>query len=214
MTRILIVDDHLVFAQSLAFLLEGQEDMEVAAIAQNEEEAEKILDEQDIDLALVDIRMSEGETEGLELAEYMRKHFRDIKVIMLSMHKHGAYIHRMFNAGVAGYMLKHAEADEVMDAIRKVISGKRYYPMDIREEMDDFILNSAEPIKQDFHLTPTEQYILEQIAEGLTSAEISQKMGNKESTVEVHRRNIMAKFGVNKVAKMIREAIRRGFLEA
>ena len=213
MTRILIVDDHLVFAQSLAFLLAKQADMEVVAIAQDEEEAVKVLEEKEVDLALVDIRMSDGETEGLELAEYMRKHFRDIKVIMLSMHKHGAYIHRMFNAGIAGYMLKHAEAEEVINAIRKVMDGKRYYSIEIREAMDDFILNSEEPLRQDFHLTPTEQYILEQIAEGLTSVEISQKMGNKESTVEVHRRNIMAKFGVNKVAKMIREAIRRGFLQ-
>ncbi|MEZ4830327.1 MAG: helix-turn-helix transcriptional regulator [Bacteroidia bacterium] len=78
--------------------------------------------------------------------------------------------------------------------------------------MDEFIMNSDEPVPQDFHLTPTEQYILEQIAEGLSSGEIAQKMGNKESTVEVHRRNLMAKFGVSKVTKMVKEAIRRGFL--
>lgn len=212
MTRILIVDDHLIFAQSLAHLLRDEGDFEVVAIAQDEEEAKQMLEDKEIDLALVDIRMSAGETEGLELAEYIRKNFRHIKVIILSMHKHGAYIHRMFNTGIAGYLLKNAPAAEVIKAIRQVIGGKRYYPMDIRDAMDDFILNSEEPVKKDFHLTPTEQYILELIAEGLTSGEISKKMGNKESTVEVHRRNILSKFGVSKVAKLVKEAIRRGFL--
>lgn len=156
--------------------------------------------------------MSSGETEGLDLAEYIRRHFPSVKVIMLSMHLHGAYIHRMFNAGIGGYLLKSTSLEVVLEAIHRVNQGKRYFPMEIMDAMDEFIMSGADIAPKNVQLTPTEAYILELIAEGMSSKEISQKMGNKESTVEVHRRNILAKFGVKKVALLIREAIRMGFL--
>ena len=212
MIKILIVDDHQLFAESIA--LREEADIQVVAIARDEEEARELLDNHagGIDLALLDIRMSTGETEGLELAEDIRRQHRQVKVIMLSMHLHGAYIHRMFNAGIGGYLLKNTSIDEVLQAIHAVHEGRRYYPPEIMEAMDAFILGGDDIGPREVQLTPTETYILEQIAEGLSSKEISEKMGNKESTVEVHRRTILAKFGVNKVAKLIKEAIRHGFL--
>ena len=212
MIRILIVDDHLVFAQALARLLQDEEDLDVLAIAKDEVEAEELLEKHSFDLALIDIRLSSGETEGLELAESIRKNYRNTKVIVLSMHKHGAYIHRMFNAGVSGYLLKHVEAFELLKAIQYVKNGQRYFPVKIRAAMEDYIVNKTMPLLKEIHLTPTEKYVLELIAEGMTSSRIAKKMGNKESTVEVHRRNIMAKFGVNKAAKLVNEAYRLGFL--
>ncbi|MEL6694781.1 MAG: response regulator transcription factor [Bacteroidota bacterium] len=214
MIRILIVDDHTVFAESIAHRLAEEEDIHIMGLAADEVIAEQILEKEvsNIDVVLLDIRLSQGEAEGLELAEHIRKNFPQIKVIMLSMHLHGAYIHRMFNSGIGGYLLKNTGIDEVLYAIRCVAAGKRYYSQEIMSTMDEFILSGAPVNPQKIHLTPTESYILEQLAEGLSSREISQKMGNKESTVEVHRRNILAKFGVNKVAKLVKEAIRLGFL--
>lgn len=214
MINILIVDDHQLFAESIAHRLREEEDIHVMELAQDETEAQEILTANPgkIDLVLLDIRMSSGETEGLDLAEYIRRHFPSVKVIMLSMHLHGAYIHRMFNAGIGGYLLKSTSLEVVLEAIRRVNQGKRYFPMEIMDAMDEFIMSGADIAPKNVQLTPTEAYILELIAEGMSSKEISQKMGNKESTVEVHRRNILAKFGVKKVALLIREAIRMGFL--
>jgi len=214
MIRILIVDDHRLFAESMAHRLRGEEDIQIVAITHDEAEAENLLEEHTgkIDLALLDIRISAGETEGLELAELIRKQHPQVRVIILSMHLHGAYIHRMFNAGIGGYLLKSTGIEDVLKAIRRVHEGRRYYPPEIMDAMDDFIMQSDEVGPRQIHLTPTESYILELLAEGLSSKEISQRMGNKESTVEVHRRNILAKFGVNKVAKLVKEAIRQGFL--
>lgn len=214
MIKILIVDDHTVFAESLAHRLQEESDIEIIGLAPDEQEAERLLEEQiaNIDVALLDIRLSNGESEGLDLAEHIRKDFPSIRVIMLSMHLHGAYIHRMFNSGIGGYLLKNTGMDELLLAIRRVADGKRYYPQEIMDAMDKFIMGSDPISPQKIHLTPTESYILELLAEGLSSKEISQKMGNKESTVEVHRRNILAKFGVKKVAKLVKEAIRLGIL--
>lgn len=214
MINILIVDDHQLFAESIAHRLREEEDIHVMELAQDETEAQEILTANPgkIDLVLLDIRMSAGETEGLDLAEYIRRHFPSVKVIMLSMHLHGAYIHRMFNAGIGGYLLKSTSLEVVLEAIHRVNQGKRYFPMEIMDAMDEFIMGGTDIAPKNVQLTPTEAYILELIAEGMSSKEISQKMGNKESTVEVHRRNILAKFGVKKVALLIREAIRMGFL--
>lgn len=214
MINVLIVDDHQLFAESIAHRLREEEDIHVMELAKDETEAQEILTANPgkIDLVLLDIRMSAGETEGLDLAEHIRRHFPSIKVIMLSMHLHGAYIHRMFNAGIGGYLLKNTSLEVVLEAIHRVNQGKRYFPMEIMDAMDEFIMGGTDIAPRDIQLTPTEAYILELIAEGMSSKEISQKMGNKESTVEVHRRNILAKFGVKKVALLIREAIRLGFL--
>lgn len=214
MINVLIVDDHQLFAESIAHRLREEENIHVFDLAKDEEEAQKTLTENPgkIDLVLLDIRMSAGETEGLDLAEEIRRHFPKVKVIILSMHLHGAYIHRMFNAGIGGYLLKNTSLEVVLEAIQRVYQGKRYFPPEIMEAMDEYIMSGTDISPRNIHLTPTEAYILELISEGLSSREISQKMGNKESTVEVHRRNILAKFGVKKVALLIREAIRLGFL--
>lgn len=214
MINVLIVDDHQLFAESIAHRLREEENIHVFGLAKNESEAQETLTANpgNIDLVLLDIRMSAGETEGLDLAEYIRRYFPTVKVIMLSMHLHGAYIHRMFNAGIGGYLLKNTSLEVVLEAIHRVYQGKRYFPMEVRDAMDEFIMSGTEITPKNIQLTPTEAYILELIGEGMSSREISQKMGNKESTVEVHRRNILAKFGVKKVALLIREAIRLGFL--
>lgn len=214
MINVLIVDDHQLFAESIAHRLREEEDIHVVDLAKDETDAQDILSSNPgkIDLVLLDIRISSGETEGLDLAEHIRRHYPSVKVIMLSMHLHGGYIHRMFNAGIGGYLLKNTSLEVVLEAIHKVHRGKRYFPMEIMEAMDEFIMGGQDITPKEIHLTPTESYILEHIADGLSSREISQKMGNKESTVEVHRRNILAKFGVKKVALLIREAIRMGFL--
>ncbi len=214
MINVLIVDDHQLFAESIAHRLREEENIHIFGLAKNESEAQETLTANPghIDLVLLDIRMSAGETEGLDLAEYIRRYFPTVKVIMLSMHLHGAYIHRMFNAGIGGYLLKNTSLEVVLEAIHRVYQGKRYFPMEVRDAMDEFIMSGTDITPKNIQLTPTEAYILELIGEGMSSREISQKMGNKESTVEVHRRNILAKFGVKKVALLIREAIRLGFL--
>lgn len=215
MIRILIVDDHAVFAESLAHRLENEESLRVVATAHNAESAKQILENshKEIDLALVDIRIEQNDTEGMELASFIKKVYRRIRVIMLSMHNEGSYGKRMLDAGILGYVLKSSHIQEVLKAIRYVHEGKRYYSREIEESMAKYKKKANETKISNINLTPSEKKILNYIAKGLSSKDISDKMGNKESTVEVHRRNIFHKFGVNKVALLITEAIRLKFID-
>lgn len=215
MIHIMIVDDHAVFAESLAHRLENEDLLSVVAIAHNSTEAKKFLEdsEKKIDLALVDIRIQENDTEGMELATFMKKEYRYIKIIMLSMHNEGSYGKKMLDAGIPGYVLKSSHIQEVLQAIRFVHEGKRFYSREIEESMAKYERRAKEVKVSNINLTPSEHKILKYIAKGLSSKDISDKMGNKESTVEVHRRNIFTKFGVNKVALLITEAIRLKFID-
>lgn len=215
MTHILIVDDHAVFAESLEHRLNNEEDFKVIATASDASEAKGFLTDKahSINIALLDIRIKNNETEGLELATYIRKSYRGIKVIMLSMHSEGSYGKIMLDAGIEGYVLKSSHIEEVIKAIRYVNQGKRYYSKEIEDSIGLFEKKKEKIKESKIVLTKTEKRILNYLADGLSSREIAEEIGNKEATVEVHRRNIFAKFGVNKVALLIKKAIALGFIE-
>ncbi|MDW3650181.1 MAG: response regulator transcription factor [Bacteroidia bacterium] len=212
MTHILIVDDHAVFAESLEHRLNNEEDFKVIATASDAAEAKGFLTDKahSINIALLDIRIKNNETEGLELASYIRNSYRGIKVIMLSMHSEGSYGKKMLDAGIEGYVLKSSHIEEV---IRYVNQGKRYYSKEIEDSIGLFEKKKEKIKESKIVLTKTEKRILNYLADGLSSREIAEEIGNKEATVEVHRRNIFAKFGVNKVALLIKKAIALGFIE-
>ena len=215
MTHILIVDDHAVFAESLEHRLNNEEDFKVISTAADAAEAKNFLSENahKLNIALLDIRIKNNETEGLELASYIRNTYRGIKVIMLSMHSEGSYGKKMLDAGIEGYVLKSSHIEEVIKAIRYVNEGKRYYSKEIEESIQLFDQRKEKIEESKIVLTKTEKRILVLLADGLSSREIAEKIGNKEATVEVHRRNIFAKFGVNKVALLIKKAIALGFID-
>ncbi|MEL6257081.1 MAG: response regulator transcription factor [Bacteroidota bacterium] len=215
MTHILIVDDHAVFAESLEHRLNNEEDFKVISTASDAAEARVFLSKNahDLNIALLDIRIKNNETEGLDLATFIRSSFRGIKVIMLSMHNEGSYGKKMLDAGIEGYVLKSSHIEEVIKAIRYVNQGKRYYSKEIENSIRDFERRRERIEETKIVLTRTEKRILNYLADGLTSREIAKEIGNKEATVEVHRRNIFAKFGVKKVALLIKKAIALGFID-
>ncbi|MEM6806731.1 MAG: response regulator transcription factor [Bacteroidota bacterium] len=215
MTHILIVDDHAVFAESLEHLLNNEDDFKVISTASDAAEAKDFLTKNAhrLNVALLDIRIKNNETEGLDLATFIRSTFRGIKVIMLSMHSEGSYGKKMLDAGIEGYVLKSSHIEEVIKAIRYVNEGKRYYSQEIEDSIRAFEKKKEKIKESKIILTRTEKRILLLLADGLSSREIAEEIGNKEATVEVHRRNIFAKFGVNKVALLIKKAIALGFID-
>lgn len=215
MTHILIVDDHAVFAESLEHRLNNEEDFKVISTASDAVEAKDFLTKNahKLNIALLDIRIKNNETEGLDLASYIRNTYRGIKVIMLSMHSEGSYGKKMLDAGIEGYVLKSSHIEEVIKAIRYVNEGNRYYSKEIEDSIQLYNQKKEKIEESKIVLTKTEKRILLLLADGLSSREIAEKIGNKEATVEVHRRNIFAKFGVNKVALLIKKAIALGFID-
>ncbi|MHC4581541.1 MAG: response regulator [Planctomycetota bacterium] len=122
--RILVVDDHAIVREGLTKLLEAERDLTVCGEAENAAQALRALEEQEFDLAIVDIAL-EG-TSGLELIEDMRSRCPDVVVITLSMHDGSLYAKRALEAGAAGYVAKYEAAEKIVTAIRRVLGGKTY----------------------------------------------------------------------------------------
>ncbi len=123
-TRILVVDDHAIVRQGLIKLIEAEPDLMVCAEAENANQALDIIEKQQVDLAIVDISL-EG-VSGLELTERMKLRRPNLIVLILSMHDGLLYAQRALKAGATGYVGKYEAAENIIAAIRRVLSGKVY----------------------------------------------------------------------------------------
>ena len=122
--RILIVDDHTVVRQGLMLLINQEPDLVVSAEAENATEALKIIEEQKVDLAIVDISLNG--TNGIQLTERIKSQYPTLPVLVLTMHDEALYVKRAFQAGAKGYVTKHEAADTIITAIHLMLSGKDY----------------------------------------------------------------------------------------
>ena len=123
-SRILVVDDHAIVRQGLTKLVNQESDLAVTAEAENARQALDAIEQQQIDLAIVDISL-EG-TSGLELAESISTGYPGLPVLILSMHDELSYCRRAFQAGARGFAIKSEVAEEIIKAIHKVLDGKSY----------------------------------------------------------------------------------------
>lgn len=222
--KILIVDDHTILAQSMARLVNDQADMEIVSTQTSGNEAIRFLKkgELNIDLVLLDLQMEETdspEPAGLKVAKYIMetlytKGVREIQVIIISQFTDGYLIDLAHKMGVHGYLSKDCESQELFDAIRWVARKKRrYFRGKIEQSWDEFNYQQT-GTQQIPVLTPTEYEILELIAQGLTTRDISQIRKRGVDGIEAHRRNIMRKFGAKNAPHMIALAYHWGLIKA
>ena len=122
--RILIVDDHAMVRQGLRLLINQEPDLVVCAEAGNANEALEAVEQQQVDLAIVDISL-EG-TNGIQLTERIKSQYPNLPVLMLTMHDEEIYVKRAFQAGARGYVTKHEAAGTIVTAIRLILKGKEY----------------------------------------------------------------------------------------
>lgn len=123
-TRILVVDDHAIVRQGLIKLVNEESDLVVCAEVGNADEALEAFEEQEVDLAIVDISLKG--TNGLELTKRMKLHHPNLNILILSMHDELLYAQRSLRAGASGYVTKHEAPETIITAIRQVLSGKIY----------------------------------------------------------------------------------------
>jgi len=125
MIRIVIAEDHTIIREALGKFLQQQEDMEVVGQAKDGDGAMELAASMHPDVIIMDISMPPV-LSGLEATRWICNTWPDVKVIALSMHSHKQYVDEMFKAGARGYMLKDADFDELLIAIRRVADGGTY----------------------------------------------------------------------------------------
>jgi two-component system NarL family response regulator len=200
--RVLVADDHFVARFGLKGLLGDQPDLEVVGEAKSGAEAVTLARQSRPDVVLMDLRMPG--LDGVQATAAILREDPKARVLIVSSYDTEADVLRVNEAGAAGYIMKEAEPEELLRAIRAVAAGGRYLPPNIQARLEE----GAEHGK----LNARDLRILQHIGEGLSNKEIAEKMSLTAGTVRIYVSNILARLGVANRAEAVSLAIRRGLI--
>lgn len=208
--RILLADDHRVIREGLRSLIDNQPDMEVVAEAENGREAVQLAIELAPDMVIMDIAMPK--LNGVDATCQIIKERPGIKILGLSMHTNKQFVSYMLKAGASGYMLKSCAFDELVKAIKAIMSNHMYLAPGVSDLLvKDYVENLPEEKSAICpQLSPREREVLQLIAEGRTTKQIARDLHVSAKTVATHREHIMCKTGLNNIAEMVRYAAQIG----
>jgi len=212
MITIILADDHHVVRQGLRALLEAESDFRIVGEAADGHEAIQLVERLRPDVLVLDLMMPR--LSGLEVTRQAAQRSAKTRVIILSMYANMGYVLETLKNGAIGYVLKRSTADELVQAVRQVMTWRRYLSPPLSEEdiktfMKKAAASNADPYEL---LTDRQREVLHLVVEGYTSAEIADRLVISPRTVEFHRSNLMRKLGARTQADLIRIALRRGIL--
>lgn len=212
MPNILLADDHNIVRQGLRALLESEPHFHLVGEASDGIEAVRLAERLKPDVLITDVMMPG--LNGLEVTRQVTKSSSKTRVIILSMYTNDAYVFEAFKNGALGYVLKDSQASDLIQAVREVIAGRRYLSPPLSERALELYSRKVESVPEDQYelLTTREREVLQQVAEGRTSAEIANRLFISPRTAEGHRANLMRKLHLQTNADLIRFALKRGIL--
>ena len=201
--RILAVDDHPVFRQGIAGLIEGQADMTLVGEAANGREAIQQFRTQRPDVTLMDLQMPE--MNGLDALIAIRNEFPQARIVVLTTYSGDIQVLRALKAGAQGYLLKDLLHKELLQTIRAVHAGKMVLSPEASHEIASHVTDDA--------LTPAEVAVLRLIAAGNANKQISYQLSISEETVKTRIKNILSKLGANDRTHAAMIGLKRGIIE-
>jgi two-component system, NarL family, response regulator LiaR len=209
--RILIADDHPVVRDGLRLCIQSSgKDIEIVAEVADGLEVLKAAAKCPIDVFLLDITMPR--LNGLVAAQELLKENASRKIIVLSLHDSRDFVEKAMQIGARGYLTKQTASRNVVESICEVHAGHIYLSPDIAHIMvDRAIGRSGNPqITSISALTSQEKKVLQLIAEGRSTKEISGDLSLSTNTIQAHRKNLMAKLNIHKDTALVRFALKEG----
>jgi DNA-binding NarL/FixJ family response regulator len=205
--RIFLVDDHPVLRQGLGRLIDDQPDMLVCGEAESPPDAIRLLATAKADVVLVDLTLRGGD--GLELCKQIRDRWKDLPILVVSMHDESLYAERALKAGAKGYVMKQEPQETVMLAIRTVAKGQVYLSPAISAKL---LQNFSSPrasadLPPLARLTDRELEIFRFIGEGHSVRAIAEKLFLSTKTVEAHKEHIKQKLNLKSSNELLQYAI-------
>ncbi len=207
MIKIILVDDHNIFRESLKRLLESEKIGKVVAEAKNGKEFIEIISNITPDIVLMDIAMPI--MDGIEATRKAIEIKPALQVLALSMYGDEKYYQKMIESGVKGFIIKNADIKELEQAIREVASGGNWFSNELLRKVITSIAKKNEEVK----LTVRELEILKLICIGLSNEQIAEKLYLSQETIKWHRSNILSKTGCKNTATLVLHAIRTNLVE-
>ena len=205
--KVVVVEDHRMFREQLAHLIDKATDMRVCGQAGNIRDGFALIRQTEPSIAIIDITLKGSS--GLELLKDLRAHGITVPVLVLSMHDESLYAERALRAGARGYVTKHEASADVMKAIRQVLKGEIYLKPRFMSRMIDRMTGgrdvSAHPIDR---LADRELEVFDLIGRGLTTREIAARLGLGITTVDTYTTRIKEKLNLENSARLRFEASR------
>ncbi len=213
--KVLLADDHQILLDGiLSFLEKNAEEkgaanpslIKVVGVAHNGEEALRLMEKQPVDVAVLDINMPV--LDGLETARRIRQQYAATKIILLTMQGEGYFVLNALRSGVHGYVVKEKSTETLIQAIRQVFHGSKYYSPDLLDGIGPEHTESS-PEKPVVDLTVREREILCHLAKNpnQTAEDIGAQLHIAMVTVQTHLRNIKQKLNMKKSGELIKYAV-------
>ncbi len=205
--RVLIVDDHPIVRQGLRRMIETESDLVVCGEVQTEREARAAIRALVPDVVIVDISLAQGD--GLELVRDVHAQQPQLPMLVLSMHDELIYGQRLLAAGASGYIMKHAASEQLLIALRRVLSGETYVSESLARILGQAGVARTEGVADDpiERLSNRELQVLSLIGRGLSSREAADGLGLSVKTVETHRQSLKRKLNLATNAQLLQYAI-------
>lgn len=210
--NIVITDDHKIFREGLAGLLDREDHLHIVGDAGDAPALWQLLEAHRVDLVIMDIDL--GTVSGIDLTRELKAKYPDIMVLALSMHGEKNYIVKMMESGASGYILKNAGKEEMLSAVTTVANGDTYLSKQVSSTLIEQLLYPEKPRKKQdgIPLTDRELEVLRFIADEYSNAEIAERLFISIRTVDTHRRNLLEKLAVKNTAGLVKYALRNGLL--
>jgi DNA-binding NarL/FixJ family response regulator len=193
--KVFITDDHYMVVEGIRSILMLNKNIEWLGHAMNAASCMAFLHGQQPDILLLDINLPDKS--GLDMCKEIKAKYPDIRILGLSSFNQQSYIQKMMQNGASGYVLKNASIEEIMNAIEVVMQGDHYLSNEVSTTISNY-KNTEIPV-----ITRREKEVLELIAAGLTNKEMAEKLFISTTTVDTHRKNLLAKFQVKNTASLI-----------
>lgn len=200
---IFIVDDHYMVVEGFRSLLVDEKNIEWLGHAMSAASCLDFLKNNQPDVIFMDVNLPDKN--GTVLCKEVKHLYPSVLVLGLSTFNQQAVVRNMIDNGASGYLLKNATKEELLEAIRVVLKGDTYFSMEVVDSLQ-------ESQSQQLLITRREKEVLQLISEGLTNAEIAEKLFISIPTVNTHRKSLLEKFEVKNTATLIAKAIKTGLI--
>lgn len=213
MIKIFITEDHEMYLEGLALLLKKQPDIEIAGVSLTAAGLLEALPSLDVDILLLDVHLPDMEEE--ELISKIRTLRPTLCIIYLTLMRGTRYVHKLLKYNIQGYVLKNAPVEELYDAIKTVKNGGMYFSQEINIITKEDFRNTLtlEDKNVDGILSKREIEVLKLVCMEFSNNEIAEQLFLSISTVETHRKNLIAKLGVNNTVGLVKFALKNNLIQ-
>jgi len=209
--RVVLADDHAVVRKGIREFLEEGEGIEIVAEASDGQKVKELILQFKPDVAVLDVRMPYAT--GIEVTAWIRAQNLPMGILILSAYDDDAFVIAAVQAGANGYVLKNAEAEQIIEAVRLVAAGRSVIPPEIAGSLIRHIIEEKSPLSATESLTEREHEVLLLAAAGLTNRGIGVQLSISDRTVQGHLASVYAKLDVGSRTEAVTKALQIGIIQ-